>query len=167
MSEITRRGFFGKVIAAITGLIGLGLGIPLVGYAILPTLRKREATWSEVGPLTLLEIDRPKELEIVRSVASGWMKTNSLRSIWAYRRPAGEVVVFSPICTHLGCGYRWSEGDQKFLCPCHNSIFDLEGKVLAGPAPRPLDTLPTKTEGDHLFVLYKEFKAGISKKEEV
>ncbi|TAK09026.1 MAG: ubiquinol-cytochrome c reductase iron-sulfur subunit [Candidatus Manganitrophaceae bacterium] len=167
MSEMTRRSFFGKTIAAIMGLIGLGLGIPLFGYAVLPTLRKREEPWSEVGPLNLVEINRPKEMDVVRSLSSGWMKTNTVRSIWAYKRPDGAVVAFSPICTHLGCGYRWSEGDQKFLCPCHNSVFDLDGRVLAGPAPRPLDALPTKVEGDRLFVLYQEFKAGLSKKEEI
>ena len=167
MSEITRRSFFGKAIAAITGLIGLALGIPLFGYAVLPTLRKREEPWAEVGPLDAIDINRPKELEVVRSLSSGWMKTNTVRSIWAYKKPDGAVVVYSPICPHLGCGYRWSEGDQKFLCPCHNSVFDLEGKVLDGPAPRPLDSLPTKVEGDRLFVLYQEFKAGLSKKEEI
>lgn len=167
MSEINRRGFFGKIIAAISGLIGLGLGIPLLGYAVLPTLQKREEPWSEVGPLDLIELNRPKELEVVRSLSSGWMKSNTVRSFWAYKKPDGEVVAFSPICTHLGCGYRWSDADQQFLCPCHNSVFDLEGKVLAGPAPRPLDTLPTKIEGDRLFILYQEFKAGLPRKEAI
>jgi menaquinol-cytochrome c reductase iron-sulfur subunit len=36
----------------------------------------------------------------------------------------------------------------------------VNGKVIAGPAPRPLDRLPVKVENDHLFVIYKEFKAG-------
>lgn len=167
MSEINRRSFFGKIIAAISGLIGLGLGIPLLGYAVLPTLRKREEPWSEVGPLDLIETHRPKELEVVRSSSSGWMKTNTVRSIWAHKKTDGEIVVFSPICTHLGCGYRWSDPDRQFLCPCHNSVFDLEGNVLAGPAPRPLDTLPTKIEGDRLFILYQEFKAGHPRKEAI
>lgn len=163
--EMTRRVFFGRAIAAIAGLIGLGLGIPLLGYAVLPTLRKREEPWSEVGPLDLLQVDHPKELEVVRSLSSGWMRSDSMQSIWAYRQPDGAPVVYSPICPHLGCGYRWSEEQRKFLCPCHNSVFALDGRVLSGPAPRPLDTLPTKVEGDRLFVLYEEFKAGIPRKE--
>jgi menaquinol-cytochrome c reductase iron-sulfur subunit len=167
MSELSRRGFFGKVIGAVMGLIGLGLGIPLLGYAVLPTLRKREVPWSEVGPVGAIELNRPKEFEVVRSLSSGWMKTNTVRSVWAYRKPDGTVVAFSPICTHLGCGYRWSEGDRNFLCPCHNSVFDLDGRVLGGPAPRPLDLLPTKVEGDRLFIRYQDFKAGLSRKEEI
>ncbi|MCW5982180.1 MAG: Rieske 2Fe-2S domain-containing protein [Bryobacteraceae bacterium] len=45
----------------------------------------------------------------------------------------------SAVCTHLGCTVRWSSGDQRFYCPCHGSVYDAEGKVIDGPAPRPLD----------------------------
>ncbi|MBI1822219.1 MAG: ubiquinol-cytochrome c reductase iron-sulfur subunit [Nitrospirae bacterium] len=165
--EVTRRSFFGKAIAAIAGSIALILSVPILGYTILPALRKREEPWSEVGPVTQLEMNQPKELEVVRSVSSGWMKAASVRSIWAFRKPEGEVVVYSPICTHLGCGYHWDDQKKKFLCPCHNSSFDLNGQVLGGPAPRPLDALPAKVEGDRLYVVYKEFKSGISRKEEI
>ncbi len=167
MVDLTRRRFLGRAIGAVAGMIGLGLAIPLLGFAILPTLRRREESWSEVGPVDRLEVDRPKEFEIVRSLSSGWMKTNSIRSIWAFRKPEGAVVVYSPICPHLGCAYRWQEADRRFFCPCHNSMFDLSGRVLAGPAPRPLDALPTEMRGDRLFVLSQEFKAGIPRKEPI
>lgn len=42
-------------------------------------------------------------------------------------------------CTHLGCTVQWSPADQRFYCPCHGSVYDHEGRVVAGPAPRPLD----------------------------
>ena len=45
----------------------------------------------------------------------------------------------------LGCGFKWRKHKvlgQVFLCPCHLSIYDAGGKVLDGPAPRPLDPLP-------------------------
>jgi menaquinol-cytochrome c reductase iron-sulfur subunit len=163
---VARRDFLTRIILGIAGLIGLGLAVPLAGYTILPTLRKRTEPWSELGPLRRLEVDRPKEFEIVRSVVSGWMKSDSVRSVWAFKRPDGEIVVFSPLCPHLGCGFQWGD-DGRFLCPCHNSVFDLSGRVLGGPAPRPLDTLPFKVEQDRLFVLYKEFKVGTPRKEEL
>ena len=32
-------------------------------------------------------------------------------------------VVFSPICPHLGCKYAWNDAQNKFLCPCHGSVY--------------------------------------------
>jgi cytochrome b6-f complex iron-sulfur subunit len=43
----------------------------------------------------------------------------------------------SGICTHLGCTV--NRADSGYRCPCHGSVFDEQGKVLSGPAPRPLD----------------------------
>ncbi|HEX9743697.1 MAG TPA: Rieske 2Fe-2S domain-containing protein, partial [Nitrospiraceae bacterium] len=63
--------------------------------------------------------------------------------------------------------YRWEDADRKFKCPCHGSVYDADGKVLAGPAPRRLDVLPSKIEDGKLFVIYKEFKAGLSKSVEL
>ena len=44
-------------------------------------------------------------------------------------------------CPHLGCGYRWDDADHHFKCPCHGSVYDIAGKVVGGPPPRPLDAL--------------------------
>jgi menaquinol-cytochrome c reductase iron-sulfur subunit len=89
------------------------------------------------------------------------METKAHKAVWAVKQADGQVTVFSPLCTHLGCGYRWDDPDRKFKCPCHGSIYDATGKVLGGPAPRHLDVLPSKVENGKLFVIYKEFKAGL------
>ena len=49
-------------------------------------------------------------------------------------------------CTHLGCTVPWSESEQRFVCPCHASSYDMRGVVLSSPAPRPLDWLPVRVE---------------------
>lgn len=41
-------------------------------------------------------------------------------------------------CTHMGCIPNFSEADNQFHCPCHGSIFSMEGDVVRGPAPSPL-----------------------------
>ena len=48
---------------------------------------------------------------------------------------------FSAVCTHLGCIVKWSKGRRQFFCPCHGGRFDLKGRVVGGPAPRPLPAL--------------------------
>jgi cytochrome b6-f complex iron-sulfur subunit len=49
-------------------------------------------------------------------------------------------------CTHLGCTIPWSSEQQRFVCPCHASSFDIRGSVLSPPAPRPLDLLAVRIE---------------------
>lgn len=159
----TRRTFFQWVTRAAAGLIGLSLAVPLVGYVISPALKRREQPWTEVGGLDDLTPGAPKQLDYVVTAQDGYLETTMHKAIWAVKQPDAQVTVFSPMCTHLGCGYHWDVSDRKFKCPCHGSVFDIDGQVLAGPAPRHLDTLPTKTENGRIFVIYKEFKAGIAK----
>ena|SRR5664279_2627852 len=45
---------------------------------------------------------------------------------------------FSAICTHLGCVVGWDAQRRQIACPCHAGFFDLNGRPVAGPPPRPL-----------------------------
>ena len=49
-----------------------------------------------------------------------------------------EKYALNAICTHLGCVVPWNNAEQKFMCPCHGSQYNNEGKVIRGPAPRSL-----------------------------
>jgi cytochrome b6-f complex iron-sulfur subunit len=51
----------------------------------------------------------------------------------------GGFLALSSKCTHLGCAVPWDTEQQKFICPCHASQFDISGNVLSAPAPRALD----------------------------
>lgn len=57
--------------------------------------------------------------------------------LFIFRRPEGLYAVTS-VCSHLGCNVRWEGEDERFDCPCHGSMFDKNGKVTRGPAPKPL-----------------------------
>jgi Rieske Fe-S protein len=69
-------------------------------------------------------------------------------SAWLVRTAAGEVIAFDPRCTHAVCAYDWSEDARRFKCQCHDGSFALDGTVLAGPPPRPLDRFPARVIGD-------------------
>jgi Rieske Fe-S protein len=85
---------------------------------------------------------------------NGWEKTAN--SYGGYVVRSGEVVTaFSNVCTHLSCRVTWKTDSQDFLCPCHDGKFNIQGQVVSGPPPRPLDTYQTKVEDGNLFVYYK------------
>lgn len=69
---------------------------------------------------------------------------------FALFRDRDGVYAISIVCTHLGCIVRPSS--QGFECPCHGSAFGSDGRVLHGPAPRPLAWLAVSKSGDGVIV---------------
>ena len=58
----------------------------------------------------------------------------------------GGFLAMSRSCTHLSCTVPWVSEENKFICPCHSSAFDIAGQVVSPPAPRALDLLDIKIE---------------------
>jgi menaquinol-cytochrome c reductase iron-sulfur subunit len=160
---IMRRSLLVWATGAAAALIGTILAVPLIGYVVSPVLVRRQGTWSEVGRVGDLQPGQPAELEFASTAKDGWYQTSSKKAVWGVKEPDGRLIIFSPICPHLGCGFRWDTGEQRFKCPCHGSVFDITGRVVAGPAPRPLDVLPAKVDQGKIYVMYKQFKSGLSR----
>lgn len=161
----SRRKFLGFAIGGIAGAIALGYAIPLANYLVDPSLQRSVEPFEPVGSIDSLQPDRPTVITFMSQVKIGWEEKKVERDVWVVKKPDGAITVFSPICPHLGCGYHWNEAKREFICPCHLSIYDINGKVLSGPAPRPLDTLPYKVENGLLYVRYEKFIVGIPQKE--
>jgi cytochrome b6-f complex iron-sulfur subunit len=62
------------------------------------------------------------------------------------------LLAFSWTCTHLGCTVPWAPAEGRSHCPCHQSVFDRQGRVLSGPATRPLDLMPIRIDGERVVV---------------
>ena len=60
----------------------------------------------------------------------------------------GGFLALSRTCTHLGCTVPWVSGENRFICPCHSSVFDINGDVVDPPAPRALDLFEINIENN-------------------
>jgi len=93
-----------------------------------------------------------EELTYRRTRIDGWKVISEKSTAWVVKTAGNQVTAFGPQCTHLGCAYHWEDAKGEFLCPCHTSLFSIEGKVMSGPAPRPLDRYETKLNGSKLLL---------------
>jgi menaquinol-cytochrome c reductase iron-sulfur subunit len=150
--ETTRRGFYVAAINGMMALVSAALAIPAVLYLFTPAKQKKPDAWAEAGDITHLQPNSPVEMVFHRDRVDGWRVVAEKGTAWVVKYPDDHVVAFGPNCTHLGCAYHWEAGRNDFFCPCHNSIFSIDGKVVSGPAPRPLDRFQTKLQGTKLLV---------------
>ncbi len=121
---------------------GGGLGVLLeacAGPPITVTL--------DVDPATL-EIGVPTEVPFTLDTGGQAVAA----SAWLVKRATGDITAFDPRCTHALCIYRWAGADRQFKCACHDGVFDIDGKVVSGPPPRPLDRFPLRLVGDVIEV---------------
>lgn len=180
--EVSRRRFLGFATAGLGAVAASMVGVPLVGSLMSPLLAKKKASeeWADLGKVEDFKDGKPTMVQWVVSTKDGWVMETTPRMVWVVKR-GDDFTVFNPRCTHLNCAVSWRLNGEKhttaygspmpdydhFFCPCHDGIYDLDGKVVGGPPPRPLDTLPVKVEDGHLFTIYKDFRVGIHDKVEL
>jgi menaquinol-cytochrome c reductase iron-sulfur subunit len=150
--SVTRRSFYVGAIYGLGAAIAAALGLPAAIYLLFPPKIRQADPWVEIGDVTTLAPDSPTEMTFRRNRVDGWKVSSEKATAWVVKHADNSVIAFGPQCTHLGCAYHWDEGKTEFLCPCHNSLFSIDGKVTAGPAPRPLDRYETKVEGKKLLI---------------
>ncbi len=139
--DVSRRSFYSIFI----NLLGAGMtavvAVPAAAYLLLKPKSKVSGEFVEIADVDAIPVGKPKEILYLRTRVDGWKTVEEKTSTWVVKDEAGHVTAFAPQCTHLGCAYHWEADSKTFLCPCHNSVFDLSGKVKEGPAPKPLNRL--------------------------
>ncbi len=133
-----RRSFL-KLLTAALGISALGsFGYPLFRF-LLP-IETAVTAKSIILPKGEIPVNTTKDLMIGLTPA-----------IILNTRDRG-FLAFSKVCTHLGCLVKYDKERQLFICPCHAGMFDLEGNVVSGPPPKPLEKIAVKVEGDNLVI---------------
>jgi cytochrome b6-f complex iron-sulfur subunit len=140
--NISRRHFLSDAFMA----VGLGFGLGTLGLRFLQFLSPK------------VKADRFEEILV--GSASDVLKSDITpvevagSKIFLLKAEAG-LVAFSRKCTDLGCLVNWDKAMQQFICPCHQGIYDKNGKNIAGPPPRPLDRFQVAQKGENVYVKVK------------
>lgn len=71
------------------------------------------------------------------------------------RTADGQYKAMSATCTHLSCTVQYREDLKQVWCACHNGMYDLSGRNISGPPPRPLESFEVHTSGDDIVVSKK------------
>jgi Rieske Fe-S protein len=84
---------------------------------------------------------RPPQALNTRHIQPGQARTmlDGAGKKGVYRDREGKLHAVSLRCTHLGCLLRFNAAERSWDCPCHGSRFDVDGRVLEGPATQPLE----------------------------
>jgi len=133
-----RRGFL-KLLTSVLGLSALGaFAYPLFRF-LLPVESLARAK-SVTLPKSEVPVNATKDLMIGPTPV-----------IIINARDKG-FLAFSKVCTHLGCLVKYDKERQIFICPCHAGMFDLEGNVISGPPPSPLQKFAVRVDGDNIVI---------------
>jgi cytochrome b6-f complex iron-sulfur subunit len=137
--EMSRRDFIdwvikGGILATLSGMLFPALAYlwPVMGHG-------PKVDMEEVAALEEIPVGGSKKIVLAGS------------ALLLIRTPQ-EIKAFSAICTHLGCVVDWDGLKREIVCPCHAGIFDLEGRVVSGPPPRPLPSYPVKVMNGKVFI---------------
>jgi len=139
--QATRRSFVNWLLGTSAGGFVVAVVYPIARYLVPPPAGESAAS-SVILPFPPDEIPPNSS----RSFRFG-SKPGIL-----IRTEAGELRAFSAVCTHLECTVQYRPDISHIWCACHNGHFDLTGRNIEGPPPRPLDTFDVNVRGDEIVV---------------
>ena len=140
----TRRDFLNWFLGTTAGAFFVSVLYPLSRYLIPP---KSEESASRTVTLAI----KPQEVK----ADSGQIFRFGSQPAILVNTPAGELKAFSAACTHLACIVQYRSDIGQIWCACHNGHFDLNGRNVEGPPPKPLEEYAVNVRGDQIVVSKK------------
>ena len=140
---MTRRRLLDRLLAGSAGTLLVVLFYPIVRYIAPPEQAEAMAGAVVVGKVR----DFPRN--------SGKVVRFGNRPAMVVHTAGGEFRAFSAVCTHLQCTVQYRPDQELVWCACHNGRFDLTGRNIGGPPPRPLDVLDVAVRGDDVVLSRK------------
>ena len=139
-SGIPRRGFIDYLLGTSLGSVVAAILYPIARFLVPPRVIESSS----------LSVVAAKTSELKPN--SGKVFPFGAEPAIVIETPGGELRAFSAVCTHLACTVQYREDLQQIWCACHDGHYDLYGKNIAGPPPRPLERLAANVRGDEIVV---------------
>ena len=137
----SRRDFLNWFLGTAVGGFILSVFYPLSRYLIPP---KAEESTSRTVTLSI----KPQEVK----ANSGQIFRFGSQPAILVKTSGGELKAFSASCTHLACIVQFRADISHIWCACHNGHFDLNGKNIEGPPPKPLEEYAVNVRGEQIVV---------------
>jgi len=113
---------------------------PILAYLKPPSQAEAEVSSVKAGKLSDIEKD------------SGTIVKFGSKPVILLRTAAGDLRAFSATCTHLDCTVQYRKDFGLIWCACHNGKYDINGRNVSGPPPRPLDEYKVNIQGGEVFI---------------
>lgn len=139
--KVSRRKFLDWFLGTSAGGFFLSVFYPVSRYLVPP----------KVEESTARTVTLPVKAQEVK-INSGQIFKFGRQPGILVRTPEGDLRAFSAICTHLACIVQYRSDLQHVWCACHNGHYDLNGKNIAGPPPRPLEPYEVNVRGEQVVV---------------
>jgi cytochrome b6-f complex iron-sulfur subunit len=128
-NPLTRRRFLDWLLGSSAGALVLSIAYPVVRYLSPPRVPEATTRQVDAGPVNAPDL-LERGFKIVRFGGE---------PVILIRVAEDDFRAFSATCTHLDCIVEYQRGPRRIWCNCHNGEYDLTGRNVAGPPPRPLE----------------------------
>jgi cytochrome b6-f complex iron-sulfur subunit len=136
-----RRKFLNWFLSTTAGAFFVSVTYPLSRYLIPP----------EVEESTASTVTLPIKPNDVKANSGQIFRFGSQPAI-LIKDSNGEMKAFSAVCTHLACIVQYRSDISHIWCACHNGHFDLNGRNIEGPPPKPLEQFVVNVRADQIVV---------------
>lgn len=149
-----RRDFYRLGTIVLGNAFALALAVPGLKYLLDPLAKRGgSGNFRDLTRLGQLKVGEPQSFSIIAERQDAWVRypKQPIGSVWLVRQPEGSkepVVALSSECPHLSCPVTLAADGKGFLCPCHDSVFDLQGARKNTVSPRAMDRMEVELSSE-------------------
>ena len=136
----SRREFLNDILLGGFGAWMLAILYPVISYLDPPKSKQVKVSQVSIGKNSEMEKNSGKIIRFGE------------KPVLVIKKADGEYSAFMAECTHLNCTVQYRKDLGEIYCACHNGKYDLNGKVVSGPPPAPLQKYEVALKGEEVFV---------------